>query len=233
MPYNHEKHRRRSIRLRGYDYSSPGKYFVTICAQNRKCLYGEVINGEMKLNDAGRMVEKWWLELANKFPLVDIDEHVTMPNHFHGIIVIVDRREREKGLYHAGKTNDQIAHAMASVPEKSAPLPEIVQWFKTMTTNEYIRGVKELGWARFDRKLWQRNYYEHTIFSLRALKNIRQYIRANPLMWPYDRDNLDAVLPEREKIVPLLVGKFVMTEEDLDFVLSFDDEYCEEEEAEP
>jgi hypothetical protein len=101
-----------------------------------------------------------------------------------------------------------------------------------MTTNEYIRGVKELGWPQFDRKLWQRNYYEHTIFSLRALRNIRQYIRANPLMWPYDRDNLGAVAPDREKIVPLLMGKFGITEEDLEFILSFDNEYREEEVSE-
>jgi len=232
MPYNPEKHRRRSIRMSEYDYSSPGKYFVTICAQHRKCFYGEVIKGEMNLNDAGRMVEKWWLELANKFPLIDLDEHITMPNHFHGIIVIVDRREREKDLFHAGKTKDQIMRAMASIPEKSAPLPEILQWFKTMTTNEYIRGVKELSWPRFDRKLWQRNYYEHTIFSLRALRNIRHYIRANPLMWPYDHDNLEAVAPDPETIVPLLVGKFGLTDEDLEFILGFDDGYREEEESE-
>jgi len=232
MPYDPEKHHRRSIRLRGYDYSSPGKYFVTICVQHRKCLYGEVINGEMNLNDAGRMVEKWWRELANKFPLVDLDEHVTMPNHFHGIIVIVDRREREKDLFHEGKTKDQIAQAMEVIPEKSAPLPEIVQWFKTMTTNEYIRGVKQLGWPRFERKLWQRNYYEHTIFSLRSLRNIRQYIRANPAMWPYDRDNPDAIAPDREQIGLFLVNKLGITEEELDFILKFDDEYREEEVSE-
>ena len=231
MPYDPERHHRRSVRLRGYDYSSPGKYFVTICVQHRERLYGEVINGEMKLNDAGLMVEKWWLELANKFPLIDLDEHVIMPNHLHGIIVIVDRRGREKDLFYTGKTRGQIAHAMAGIPEKSAPLPEIVQWFKTMTTNEYIRGVKELGWPRFDRKLWQRNYYEHVIFSLKSLRNIRQYIRANPLMWPYDRDNLEAVAPDREKIGPLLADNLGVTDVDLDFILSFDYESHKEEES--
>ena len=186
----------------------------------------------MKLNDAGRMVEKWWRELANKFPLADLDEHVTMPNHFHGIIVIVDRREREKDLFHARKSEDQIAQAMAGVPEKSAAIPEIVRWFKTMTTNEYIRGVKELGWPRFDRKLWQRNYYEHTIFSLKTLRNIRQYIRANPLMWPYDRENLESIAPDRRKISALLKENLGVIDEDLDYILRFDNEYHEEEESE-
>ena len=189
MSYDPEKHQRRSIRLRGYDYSTPGRYFVTICVQQRKCLYGEVSEGEMHLNDAGRMIERWWLELAHKFPLVDLDEHITMPNHFHGIIEIVDRRQREKDLFHAGKSKDYMAQAMTAFPEKSAPLSEIVQWFKTMTTNEYIRGVKQLGWLPFEGKLWQRNYYEHIISSWRALLNIRRYIRANPAMWDYDRDN--------------------------------------------
>jgi putative transposase len=231
MPYDPERQHRRSIRLHGYDYSAPGKYFVTICVQRRECLYGEVIKGEMKLNDAGRMVEKWWRELANKFPLVDLDEHITMPNHFHGIIVIVDRRERANDLFHARKSKDQIAQAMAGVPEKSAPLPEIVQWFKTMTTKEYIRGVKELGWPRFDRKLWQRNYYEHTIFSLKALRNIRHYIRANPLMWLYDRDNLKSIAPDRKKISALLEENLGVTDIDLDFILRFDNEYHEEEDS--
>jgi len=229
MPYDPEKHHRRSIRLRGYDYSSPGKYFVTICVQQRKYLFGEISNGEMNLNDAGRMIEKWWQELAHKFSLVELDEHITMPNHFHGIIVIVDRRKREKDFFYAGKTKDQIAQAMSALPEKSAPLPEIMQWFKTMTTNEYIRGVKQLGWPRFERKLWQRNYYEHTIFSLRSLQNIRHYIRANPALWPYDRDNPGASAADRERIGPLLANKFGITEEELDFILGFNDEYREEE----
>src|SRR6185436_4204174 len=97
----------------------------------------------------------------------------------------------EKDLFYAGKTKDQIAQAMVDIPAKSAPLPEIVQWFKTMTTNEYIRGVKQLGWPQFEQKLWQRNYYEHTCLSLKSLRNIRQYIQANPLLWPFDCDNPD------------------------------------------
>jgi putative transposase len=170
----------------------------------------------MHLNDAGSMIEKWWQELAHKFPLAELDEHITMPNHFHGIIVIVDRRKREKDFFYAGKTKEQIKEAMAALPEKSAPLPAIVQWFKAMTTNEYIRGVKQFNWPRFERKLWQRNYYEDTIFSLRELQNIRQYIRANPAMWPYDRDNPAATTPKREQLGPLLARQFGITEEGLD-----------------
>jgi REP element-mobilizing transposase RayT len=97
MPYDPEQHHRRSMRLQGYDYSSPGYYFVTVCTQQRRSLYGVVVDAEMQLNDPGRMVGCWWLRLAEKFAQVELDEHVTMPNHFHGIIVIVDGRRGAPG----------------------------------------------------------------------------------------------------------------------------------------
>src|SRR2546426_9828579 len=90
------EHSRRPIRLQGYDYSQGGAYFVTICVQNRECLLGDIVDDEMRLNDAGRMVERWWAELGNKFPSVETDEYVVMPNHFHGIIVIVGARSEER-----------------------------------------------------------------------------------------------------------------------------------------
>ena len=89
MRYDPQKHHRHSIRLKGYDYAQAGAYFVTLVTQNRECVFGEIVDGTMQLNDAGRMVEKWWLELNHKFPAVDTDEYTIMPNHFHGIIVIV------------------------------------------------------------------------------------------------------------------------------------------------
>jgi REP-associated tyrosine transposase len=88
MKYGSEKHHRRSLRLDGYDYSQPGAYFVTICTGNRECLFGEVIDDEVRLNLSGRMVERWWRELPRKFRGIDIDAHVVMPNHIHGIIVM-------------------------------------------------------------------------------------------------------------------------------------------------
>ena len=86
------KHNRRSIRLQGFDYSQAGAYFVTICAQNRECLFGEIVDGEMWLNDAGRVVQKCWDDILVHFPYVEMDECVVMPNHVHGIIAIVGAR---------------------------------------------------------------------------------------------------------------------------------------------
>ncbi len=85
MPYDPNRHHRRSIRLRGYDYATPGAYFVTICAQGRQRLFGAIATGAMQPNDAGRMVERWWGELNNKYPTVRTDAFVVMPDHIHGI----------------------------------------------------------------------------------------------------------------------------------------------------
>ncbi len=86
--YNPDIHHRRSIRLREYDYSQPGAYFITICTQNRTCLFGNVVDGKMVLNDAGEFARKCWMEIPNHFPRVTLDEFVIMPNHIHGIIII-------------------------------------------------------------------------------------------------------------------------------------------------
>ena len=96
-----QDHDRRSIRLEGYDYSLAGAYFVTICVQHQECQFGDIANEMMRLNDAGRMVEKWWAELPNKFPPVQLDKHVVMPNHFHGILIIV-------GAYLGGSAHTQV-----------------------------------------------------------------------------------------------------------------------------
>jgi len=90
MKYDPEKHHRRSVRLKGYDYAQSGAYFITVAAQDRTCLFGEIVDGGTRLNDAGAMVERWWFELNNKFRTVETDEFVIMPNHFHGIVVIAD-----------------------------------------------------------------------------------------------------------------------------------------------
>ncbi|MFN5308492.1 MAG: transposase [Candidatus Kapaibacterium sp.] len=201
--YNPQIHHRRSIRLKGYDYSQAGLYFVTICVQKRKCLFGKIVGTdlrvcpEMILNDAGKMVEKWYYVLEQKFPDIKCHQMMIMPNHFHCIIENVgaigaDLRVRPI-------TNDSDKH-INNHPDKhinndsdktegehiGSPLYRVVQWFKTMTTNEYIRGVKNLGWQPFDGKLWQRNYYEHIIRNEKSYHNITNYIINNPANWTED-----------------------------------------------
>ncbi|HHT9152709.1 MAG TPA: transposase [Candidatus Hypogeohydataceae bacterium YC40] len=185
MTYNPEKHHRRSIRLKGYDYSQAGAYFVTVCTHKRECLFGKIVDGEMQLNDAGRMAGKWWCELKNKFTNIELDEYVIMPNHFHGIIIII--------TVGVDLCVSPMGEHVGLGGHIGPPLPEIVRWFKTMTTNEYIRGVKQNIYAPVNRRLWQRNYYEHVIRNEDKLNRIREYIINNPLQWQFDRENPDRI----------------------------------------
>lgn len=130
------------------------------------------------MSEAGEMIEKWWMEIRNKFKNIEMDEFVIMPNHFHGIVVMVGA--------------DLRVCPNMSGEHIGSPLHRIVQWFKTMTTNEYIRNVSLNRWKPFPRRLWQRNYFEHVIRNEDRLNKIRQYIQFNPLKWHLDREN-----PER------------------------------------
>ena len=159
MPFDPAKHHRRSIRLKGYDYSKPGGYFVTVVTQEREPFFGIIRNDEMVLNTAGEMVRRWWQGIPNKYPSVDLGSSVVMPNHIHGILLIRDTDTVSVGA-DLRVCPDEGEHAGSPLPNKQNPsLSQIVQWFKTMTTNEYIRGVKGLEWEPFQGKLWQRNYY--------------------------------------------------------------------------
>ena len=183
MSFDPQKHHRRSIRLQGYDYSQAGAYYFTIVTQGKAILFGDIENGEMILNEAGKMILKWWHELPKKFPNIKLGTFIIMPNHVHGIIIIesagVDLRVNPAEIDTAnGRTHG------------SAPtLGTIIQWFKTMTTNEYIRGIKNLGWRPFDRRLWQRNYYEHIIRNQQDWERIHDYILANPANRDDDKEN--------------------------------------------
>ena len=185
MTYNPDKHHRRSIRLKGYDYSQAGLYFITICIQNRACLFGKIENGVMILNDAGRMVEKWFYELGNKYPDKCCHEMVVMPNHFHCII------ENKTLGTHVGvpprrPENDPKNQYGIDNKKYGATIGDAMDWFKNMTTNEYIRGVKKCGWQPFDGKLWQRNYWEHIIRNEMSYMKISDYILSNPIKWNND-----------------------------------------------
>lgn len=192
MKYNPELHHRRSIRLKNYDYSQVGVYFVTICTQNRECFFGNVVEQEMLLNDKGQMVRKWWAELVNKFRDIELDEFIIMPNHMHGIISIVgaDLRVCPTDLRVCPDNNaNSTNNPMEKGEHTGSPLHKIIQWFKTMTTGEYFKNIKVKQWAPVNKRLWQRNYYEHIIRNEKELTEIRQYILNNPLKWDLDNEN--------------------------------------------
>ncbi len=171
MKFNPQKYHRRSIRLNGYDYSQAGAYFVTIDVQNGECLFGEIVNGEMILNEAGNMIDEQWNALRERFPTTDLDICQIMPDHFHGIIVIL------------GAPVKALPAAEDTIPMKSPGLGDMIGAFKSITTHEYILGVDHKSWPRFAKRLWQRNYYEHIIRDEKDLDRIRNYIQANPANW--------------------------------------------------
>jgi REP element-mobilizing transposase RayT len=281
MKYNPDIHHRRSIRLKGYDYSKAGLYFITIRTQNGLCLFGKIINNEMILNDAGRMIKRQWQDLIRHFKNIKLHDFIIMPNHFHGIIEFDNSGD---SVYYVGaplvgaqkltpsqknglgektmpeKTPNTTLHPNTSAhvraplvgapklppsqnigrgeitmpetslqpqmagqtdisgqPQGCAPtddgintlqpqindqthindgqntspqpkqkimtLGDVVGAFKSLTTNEYIRNVKQNNWQPFNKKLWQRNYYEHIIRNEKSFYNISKYIQTNPSQW--------------------------------------------------
>jgi REP element-mobilizing transposase RayT len=182
LPPNPDHRHRRTLRLPGYDYAQTGAYFVTICAECRACLFGEIIAGEMHRNGAGQMLAERWARLQSKYA-VKADEFIVMPNHVHGILIV----EGIEPAMQAATGQPHVAAPTQSIAQ--SPLGTMVGWFKAMTSNAYIRGVKQQGWPPFDGRLWQRNYYEHIVRGERNLAAIREYINANPARWADDPEN--------------------------------------------
>jgi|SRR3989338_1623830 len=186
IKYNSDIHHRQSMRLKGFDYSQAGAYFVTVCIQNRICLFGKIEGGEIHLNEAGYMVHRIWNELPEKYPGVEIDEFIVMPNHIHGIVVL-----------NVGAGPCACPDSNKGQPRGVAPtrlsLPDVVHRYKSFTTSEYRIGVEQFNWMPFPCKLWQRNYYEHIIRNDAEMNRIREYILNNPLQWDSDSENPENV----------------------------------------
>jgi REP element-mobilizing transposase RayT len=156
--------RRRTSRYPGYDYASSGAYFVTVVAQDRTCLFGAVTGDVMHPNDAGCAVLRCWQELPGRFPSVNLDEFVVMPNHVHGIIWLTEI----SALHDQG--------AASSAPT----LGRVMRAFKSMSAIEVNRLMGRRG------RLWQRGYYERVVRSDGELRDVRNYILQNPARWPTD-----------------------------------------------
>ena len=179
------KYHRRSIRLNHYDYSQPGSYFITICTHDKSPLFGGITNGEMVLNDLGKMVEKCILDIPVHFPDVELDKWVIMPNHVHMIIVIYPN-ENDKPFIHELPLRDIKSR-------RKMLLPKIIGRFK-MNCSKQINILQNTP----GQSIWQRSYYEHIIRNENELNKIRRYIINNPPQWDYDEENRNG-LPIDEK----------------------------------
>jgi putative transposase len=171
--------RRRSLRLKDYNYAGSGAYFVTICAKDRLPLFGDVIEGDMRLTDYGRIVDQEWKISAKIRREITLDAFIVMPNHIHGIILI---EESNVG-------------ATGGSPVRSGPrrhsLGSFLSGFKSATTKRINDLQRTSGLS-----VWQRNYYEHVIRNEQSLHCIREYIANNPARWDFDRENPAAKTPE-------------------------------------
>lgn len=168
---------RKGNRLSEFDYSSPGFYFVTMVTYQYQYFFGQVVGAgqcacplqnvdkHMELNRAGQMIQDWWYKIPQQFLNVNIIEHIIMPNHVHGVIEIIGQ------------------------PQGVAPtsMSDVVHWFKTKTTNDYIHGVHAQFWPEYEKRFWQRNYYDHIVRGQEDLNRIREYIRKNPENWDSDK----------------------------------------------
>jgi REP element-mobilizing transposase RayT len=176
MLKNSNRHHRHSVRLSDYDYSQAGAYFVTICTHNKESIFGDVVNGEMQLNEYGRLVEAEWIKTADIRDNIELDTFVIMPNHFHGILTIV--------VDYCGGTVQRAPKLERFGKPTSGSLPTIVRYFKSAVT----RRINELRGTPYV-PIWQRNYYEHVIRNENDLDEIREYIVNNPAKWDLDSEN--------------------------------------------
>lgn len=184
--YDPKKHRRRSIRLKGYDYSQVGSYFITICCANHECRFGFVANDEMMFNDYGKIAHQEWIRLKERFPRFQLDVFQIMPNHMHAILVLDDlvgatlAVNPDDGV----ETNDRSCddRAQASRPPM---VGDIIGAYKSLVVNECLSIYKSRN--EIMGKLWQRNYYEHIIRNQQSYQKISNYIINNPVHWQTDK----------------------------------------------
>ena len=185
MRDNSRNHRRRSIRLKGYDYTQPGAYFVTICTWNRTCLFGNVVGGTMVLNAMGEIVWDEWFRSAQIRAEIElhVNEFGVMPNHVHGIIWIVSGIDGTHGRW-VGAHGRAPLHTGRQLRRPPRSLGAFIAGFKSAVTKRIneLRGTPGAP-------VWQRNYYEHVIRDDASLYRIREYIATNPLRWHLDREN--------------------------------------------
>ncbi len=217
--FDPQRHHRRSIRLKGYDYTQQGAYFVTLVTQGRECLFGEIVNGEMRLNEFGAFVAACWKELPQHFRNADLDEFVMMPNHLQGIVVLMwdaygDGRGRGEALtdtsaYRVTSANvnaspqqsDPFASHETSANANASPLrastaPERPHGTKPRSLNAIVQNFKSVTSRKINQRrdtqgtiIWQRDYFERVIRNENELNKIREYILNNPAAWESDNEN--------------------------------------------
>ena len=191
--FNPDIQHRRYVRLKGFDYSKAGAYFVTVCAWQRGCLFGEIVDGKMRLNEYGRIVENEWLKTPEVRNNIELDYYIVMPNHFHGILVLNDNVGATRWVAQDKTMHERMIHTIYEraihriAPTKtlqSNTIGSILGQFKSIVTKQINKIRDNPGCP-----VWQRNFYEHVVRNDDELNRARQYVMDNPLKWELDEEN--------------------------------------------
>ena len=188
MPYDPQKHHRRSVRIKGYDYTQPGVYYITICTNERQCIFGEVIDGQMRLNLLGHLAHTCWLDIPNHFSRFQLDTFVIMPDHVHGLLAIVDNtpvRTQQRRV----ATPEQFGQPVRG------SIPTAIRSYKSAVTR-FIHRFCETT----EVPVWQDGFHESIIRDEKTLNCKRQYIINNPQRWGDNPQKL-----EHQKNHPILL----------------------------
>jgi len=180
---------RRSIRWRGYDYSSRGIYFVTICAFERRAIFGSISSGVLVPSLAGRTASEVWFDLPNHHAGLNLDAFVVMPNHIHGILLLCSPAT---DVVEKTECKDAVVGAGLRPARRDANLSEIIRAFKTFSALKINSILGTKGQA-----VWQRNYFERVVRDGKEMEKVQRYIGENPMRWEFDRENPEAVAPEK------------------------------------
>lgn len=196
MAYNPNIHHRKSVRLKGYDYSRAGLYFITVCTKDRECFFGEIVGAndrspEIILNDAGKIANDCWLEIPKHFPNTVLHGHIVMPNHVHGIIELTDNAN--VGTSHGMSLHDNMDDTVGtrhgvSLPSNPNQFGKPVSGSLSVIINQYKSSVKR--WCNKNRQehfQWQSRFHDHIIRNEQSYKTISEYIINNPSKWKEDK----------------------------------------------
>ncbi|MEH2416685.1 transposase [Nostoc sp.] len=186
MSYNPQIHHRRSIRLKDYDYTQEGAYFITICTKHRQCIFGDIKQGQMKLNFIGTIACEYWKEISQHFPHIQLDVFVIMPNHIHGILWISHTIMRENEPRKYGKM-------------VAGSIPCVIRSYKSAVTKKINEICNQKGIS----SVWQINFYEHINRNEQSLEEIRKYIINNPLQWENDHENPGDIYEQHELLLDI------------------------------
>ena len=173
-------HHRRSMRLAGWDYSAAGAYFVTVCSEDRAHLFGEIVDGKMRVNAVGAVVAETWLWLPSQYPYVTLDEWCLMPNHLHGVLILAGKGGSRTVTGDAAGDGTALA-----VHARRKPLGRLIGAFKTVST-KHINQLRDTP----ARMVWQRNFWERVVRDDAEMDRIREYIGDNPARWGLDELNI-------------------------------------------